>query len=169
MHSLAVAILVFLLGAFTSGASETNVRVFAIGYPSKGISIVCRISKAKAEAQSKWTPESPTPPPLSIYEASVRAKWAVEHRGMPLTEWRIQDCSLKRFHHDGYRDRWCYVFEFLHAKPSRPLKREDEIVYRGVVVLMDGTVVEPTTEPYSLSPPSTEEVSRSPGTEPRQR
>ena len=150
MYSLAIVMFALSLGGQLFGASNSNVRVFAIGYPSGGTTAVFSISRSKADAQPLWTPESPVQPPLSLYKASSLAKQAVENRGMPLTEWRILDCTLKRFHNDGYRDRWFYVFSFHRPISERPYNGEKEFLHKGVVVFLDGTVVEPTTEPYSL-------------------
>ena len=148
MKPLAILILALSLGGQLYAATNTNVRVFALESLGEGTTVFS-IPQAKAAAQPRWTPESPAQPPLSIYKACSLAKQALANRGKTVAEWRMLDCALREFLDGGYPDRWFYVVGFyrpMSARAARAAERTNDFI-ESVVVLMDGTVVEPNLKP----------------------
>lgn len=105
------------------------------------------VSREKWRAQPRWSPSSANPPPLPIAKAVQLAEsWARERHAdvsklvVSQVELRIQTQSGS-----GVDDGWFYRIELQPVIAGRKAWGANLVA----VVLFDGTVVVPRSEPYT--------------------
>jgi len=115
-----------------------------ISRPQDGGMLVWDITREKASQLPRWDPAA-APVPLSTADAASRAQaWLREHHpdAPPL---ELTTAMLSRVRRGGDIDFWIYQLDFFSYNGPYSLRRP-----YSVVVLPDGTVVDPRIEP----PPS---------------
>jgi TonB family protein len=100
-----------------------------------GVSVSWEVTRDRFDRQPTWSPDSGTPPPLSLSDALHTANEWLQKNGERTNTGLMQSASLLRF---GGR-YWYYRVEYATV-PVTAANAADRIT---VVVLIDGSVVEP--------------------------
>lgn len=104
------------------------------------------IAPEKWKSQPKWVPSSSLPPPLSIARAvELGEKW-LRKQHSDLNKMVVNKIALRTQSQTGsdVRDGWFYQIEFQPIVAGRKLWGGGIVA----VVLLDGTVVVPRSEPF---------------------
>jgi TonB family protein len=118
--------------------SEPMVRLAAMSSPSGGPT-VWEISPDRASRQPSWDPTAALPP-LSIADAAATASTWLKERNQDGGPFELQNVMLTRRRGQGrVGEFWFYQLDFVVGSrlPGPPFR---------VVVLLDGSVVEPGTD-----------------------
>lgn len=105
------------------------------------------VPREKWESQPKWAPSSSAPPPLSIAKVVELGETWLRKRHSDINKLAVSQIALRVQSQSGSdtRDGWFYRVEFQPVVAGRKLWGGELIA----VVLLDGTVVVPRSEPYS--------------------
>jgi hypothetical protein len=148
MKTLTLITLFLALTLFRSSAETTvDVQLLTCEDSQDG-TMVFNISESKAAQQPIWKPDSPLQPPLSIAKACALAKASLRARKLDVGQWQISACTLHRLPAGRFPDRWYYAIDFYRDKSDGrviPDARAKDWS-QTTVVLMDGSIVEPTVE-----------------------
>jgi len=103
-----------------------------------GVRTVWEVTRERFDRQPSWRSDGGTPPPLSVADALQAANDWVQQHDARTTPTLMQSASLSRL--TGLQ--WYYRVEYA-VQSATPSSASDRVT---VVVLLDGTVVEPRTE-----------------------
>jgi hypothetical protein len=105
------------------------------------------VSREKWRAQPKWNPSFAGPPPLAIAKAVELAESWVRKRHSDVSKLAVSQVLLRTQSQSGsgVEDGWFYRIEFQPMLAGRKVWGAELVA----VVLFDGTVVVPRSEPYS--------------------
>jgi hypothetical protein len=105
------------------------------------------VSPEKWRAQSKWNPSLAGQPPLPIAKAVELAEAWLRKRHTDVSKMALSQVVLRTQTQSGYgvEDHWFYRVEFQPMLAGRKVWGADLVA----VVLFDGTVVVPQSEPYT--------------------
>jgi protein TonB len=120
--------------ADATGATGETIRLASITR-QPGVTTVWEITPERAGQQPRWNPET-SPPPMSIEDAASKALSWLRPRNQDVGPFELQNVMLTRRRGPGM-DFWYYQLDFVSAG-TPPLR---------VVVLEDGSIVEPRVEP----------------------
>jgi hypothetical protein len=141
-------IILLALCYFTStfAIAQSNQKVTLVGEGRNNVMQNWEISAEKWNAQVKWSPTSSNPPPLSIAKAIQSAEIWLRNQHPDIKKLSLDQVTLKQPAQSVIDDdsRWFYKIVFQPIVAGRKLWGGDFVV----VVLFDGTVVVPRSEPY---------------------
>ena len=103
-----------------------------------GVTTIWDVARERFDRQPTWRPDAGTPPPLSVADALQAANDWIQKRESRTSSTLMQSASLQRL--SGLQ--WYYRVEYAQ-QTATPSSASDRVT---VVVLLDGTVVEPRTE-----------------------
>jgi TonB family protein len=103
-----------------------------------GVRTVWDVARERFDRQPSWRSDAGTPPPLSVADALQAANDWVQKREPRTYPTLMQSASLQRL--SGLQ--WYYRVEYA-LQSATPASASERVT---VVVLLDGTVVEPRTE-----------------------
>jgi hypothetical protein len=105
------------------------------------------VSREKWRAQPKWNPSSINPPPLPIAKAVEIADSWLRKRNADVSKLALSQVTLRTQSQTGHGvdEGWFYRIEFQPVIAGRKVWGADLVA----VVLFDGTVVAPRSEPYA--------------------
>jgi len=110
---------------------------------TRGVRWDFRLTQARLDQSPAW-PEGDAWPPLSP-KSAIDAAWQQLRTLVDDTErWRFESVSLKQV---GSKATWLYVVEIAEPPP-----RADGGIHSSIrlIVLLDGTTVEPVRSPWPL-------------------
>ena len=125
-------------------ASQSRAEVLLLGEGYDKTMWNWEVSTQKWAAQPKWSPDSPSQPPLPIAQAVEMGEVWLRKRHTDVKQFVIRSISLQPQSSSGPKivDGWFYRLEFQPMVAGRRLWGGNFIA----VVLFDGSVVEPRSE-----------------------
>jgi hypothetical protein len=139
--------LVLLLAIVPALSTAQPTAITLMGEGRDNVMQNWEVSREKWRAQPKWNPSSAGPPPLSIAKAVDIAESWVRKRHTDVSKLAVAQVLLRTQSQSGagVEDGWFYRIEFQPIVAGRKVWGAELVA----VVLFDGTVVVPRTEPYS--------------------
>lgn len=136
-----------LIALLPTALSAQPSSVLLLGEGRDNVMQNWEVPREKWRAQSKWTPSSAGPPPLSIAKAVEASELWLRKRHPDLKKLQVSQIVLRTqsTSGSGTEDGWFYRVEFQPIVAGKKVWGADLVV----VVLFDGTIVEPKTEPYT--------------------
>ena len=135
-----IAVLVLFFGGDTpTPPMPSDVMVRTI-HSSDGVRMRLAVNREQAIRVPEWHPEAGYPPPLDLKLAIELARDSVRNRYPQFQKYEVISIDIAEVGRE-YMDKWFYMIKF------RPILEDQPVRLTGTValVLMDGTVVEPTT------------------------
>lgn len=141
----AIAVLIALLPVLAS--AQPRDEVFLMGEGRDNVMQNWEISRQQWQAQPKWTPASSGPPPLAISKAVELGETWLRKRHADMNKLVVSAITIRAQSGSGpgVTEGWFYRIEFQPIVAGKKLWGGEFVV----VVLFDGTVVEPRAEPYA--------------------
>ena len=142
-HNILRAIL--LIALMPTALSAQPSSVFLLGEGRDNVMQNWEVAREKWDAQPKWTPSSAGPPPLSVGKAVEASELWLRKRHPELTQLAVSQIVLRMQSAagSGTKDGWFYRVEFQPIVAGKKVWGADLVA----VVLFDGTVVTPKSEP----------------------
>jgi TonB family protein len=131
------------LGAASSAQYGGGVLWLYSQRTSDGLMSYWEITPARGEALGPWNPRS-GPPPLSIVDAIKAGETWLAQKSPDVKTFELASAALQRTQpYSGLGDRWFYRLDYDPVVAGRRLPGGSNFI---VVVLLDGTVVEPRVD-----------------------
>jgi hypothetical protein len=125
----------------TSSASTQEAGLHLASVGMNRAHYLFSIDAARADVAIRWR-STAEPPPLSIAEATLLASDEIARRYSELSELEMESIRMNRvINRPEYSDLWYYVIRF--SPPPFYARVVGEDAYFEVVLLMDGSIVEP--------------------------
>jgi hypothetical protein len=143
---LVLAFLAFAFVPLLAGAQQQR-GILLMAEGRDNIMQNWEVPREKWDAQPKWIPTSNAPLPLSISKAVELGEAWLRKRHSDISKVALSQITLRIQSQSGAdtRDGWFYRVEFQPVIAGRKLWGGELVA----VVLLDGTVVAPRTEPYT--------------------
>ncbi len=140
----AAAFLMAIVSVVVGAQPRTGVLLLAEGDAKTTLN--WEVSRQKWEAQPKWTPASAGPPPLEIAKAAALGEAWLRKRHPDVKQFAISSIALRPQASFGSEvaDGWFYRLEYQPVVAGQRLWGGRFVA----VILFDGSVVEPRSEPY---------------------
>ncbi|ROZ63872.1 hypothetical protein [Ramlibacter sp. WS9] len=141
--------LLFIFALMPAAVGAQPVGVSLIGEGRDNVMQNWEVSHEKWRAQPKWHPSSTNPPPLPIAKAVEIADSWLRKRHADVNKLALSQVMLRTQSQTGHGvdERWFYRIEFQPVIAGRKVWGADLVA----VVLFDGTVVVPRSEPYATT------------------
>ena len=141
-----LAVLLLALAPAIAGAQHQR-SVFLLGEGRDNVMQKWEVARAKWQSQPNWTPTSEAPLPLKIAKAVELGDAWLRKRHPDLKKLVASQVTLKSQGESGpdTREGWFYRIEYQPVVAGKRLWGGEFVA----VVLLDGTVVDPRSEPYA--------------------
>lgn len=122
--------------------------VSLLGEGRDGVMKNWEVSPEKWRSQPKWNPSAPGAAPLSLQRAIALAEAWLRKQHTDISKLAVSQITLRSQSESGagIEDGWFYRIEFRPVVAGRKAWGAELVA----VVLFDGTVVVPRTEPYTM-------------------
>lgn len=141
-----ILILTFYCLTSTLAIAQSNQKITLVGEGRNNVMQNWEVTMEKWNAQVRWSPTSSSPPPLSMAKAIHVSETWLRKQHPDIKKLSLDQVTLRQPMQTVIDDdsRWFYKIVFQPIVAGRKLWGGDFTT----VVLFDGTVVVPRSEPY---------------------